>query len=218
LLLFDASVILRSLFLFTLIITTAAHGESLPIQVLEEMNLARTQPQQYAQIIASQADNSRGSEGQQPVTEAMNFLQKTRPLPPLAWSQGIGQAALSHALDIGPRGGSGHKNSRGELPWDRMARFGQWEGHAGENIDYGHSDARSIVISLIVDNGVPSRMHRANIFSRRFRVAGVAIAPHARTGSMCVMNFATKFFEAGEQRVATRGVLVRSAYSGMSFF
>ncbi|MGB8168365.1 MAG: CAP domain-containing protein [Chthoniobacteraceae bacterium] len=210
--------ILRFLFALTFLIAAAAHGESLPLQVLEEVNLARAQPLEYAQIIATRADNSRGSEGARAVTEAVRFLQKARPLPPLAWSPGISQAALSHALDLGPRGGTGHTSSRGESPWDRMARFGQWQGHAGENIDYGHSDARSIVISLLVDNGVPSRLHRANIFSRNFRVTGIAVAPHARSGSMCVMDFASRFFEAGEERVATRGIVLRSSYSGMSFF
>ena len=100
-----------------------------------------------------------------------------------------------------------------------MSRFGSWRGHAGENIDYGHGDARSIVISLIVDNGVASRLHRANLFSRNFRVTGIAVAPHAYAGTMCVMDFASGFTEAGERTVATRSDAgLRSAYSGMSFF
>ncbi len=210
--------IFRFLLSISLLFTATAFAESVPLQVLEEMNFARTQPQQYAQIVAARTATFRGSEGPRAVAEAVAFLRKARPLPPLAWSQGISQAALSHALDVGTRGGNGHKNARGEMPWDRMARFGQWQGHAGENIDYGNNDARSIVISLIVDNGVPSRSHRKNIFSRNFRVTGIAIASHARTGTMCVMNFATKYYEVGEERVATRGIILRSEYSGMSFF
>jgi uncharacterized protein YkwD len=210
LLLFTVFVIFRILALF-LLATTAARAESLAFQVLEELNFARTQPQQYAQIVASRSDSAAGR-------EAVSFLRRARPLPPLSWSQGISQAALSHALDVGPRGGSGHRGAGGETPWKRMARFGQWEGYAGENIDYGHSDPRSIVVSLIVDNGVSSRLHRTNIFSRNFRVTGIAIAPHANAGTMCVMDFATGFVEAGEERVATRGPGFRSIYSGMSFF
>ena len=100
-----------------------------------------------------------------------------------------------------------------------MARFGQWQGYAGENIDYGHADARSIVVSLIVDAGVPSRLHRTNLFNSAFRMAGVAVGPHATSGTICVMNFASGFIEAGESRVATHGGGGwRSDYSGMSFF
>jgi uncharacterized protein YkwD len=211
-------VISRFSFLCALLFAVAAHADSLPLQILDELNFARTQPQQYSQIIARRAGNSRSSDGSRAAAEAVRFLQKARPLPPLSWSPGISQAALSHALDVGPRGASGHKGARGETPWKRMARFGQWEGYAGENIDYGHGDARSIVISLIVDAGVPSRLHRANIFNRNFRVTGIAVGAHATSGTMCVMDFATGFVEAGEQRIATRGAPLRSEYSGMSFF
>jgi uncharacterized protein YkwD len=100
-----------------------------------------------------------------------------------------------------------------------MAHFGAWQGFAGENIDYGHADARAIVVALIVDSGVPGHLHRANIFSRNFHVTGIAVAPHASYGTMCVMDFASGFTEAGEERVAERGpVGFHSDYSGMSFF
>ncbi len=211
--------ILRFTLIFILLATVAAHADSIAFQVLDEINFARAKPQQYARIIAGRAQSLRGSEGSRASREAIEFLQKARPLPPLAWSQGISQAALSHTLDIGPRGGSGHKSLNGEMPWKRMARFGKWDGHAGENIDYGNRTARSIVISLIVDNGVPSRMHRKNLFNRNFRVTGIAIGPHARTGTMCVMDFATRYLEAGDERIAARGpAAFRSEYSGMSFF
>lgn len=208
----------RISFFFLLLATVAARADDLARQVLDEVNLARTQPQQYAEILAGNAANFRGSEGQRAVDEAVAFLRKARPLPALSWSRGIGQAALSHALDVGPRGGHGHNGSRGETPWKRMARFGKFEGSAGENIDYCHSDPRAIVASLIIDNGVRNRAHRANLFNRAFRVAGIAVGPHATWGSMCVMDFASGYVEAGEERLAARGGTSRSIYSGMSFF
>jgi uncharacterized protein YkwD len=166
-------------------------------QVLAEINLARTNPQQYAQIIATQYAGSSGAAG-----EAIHFLQKARPLPALATSPGMCSSALSHVLDSGPAGGRGHKGANGSSPWDRMAKFGQWVGHAGENIDYGVHDARSIVARLIVDDGVAGRGHRKNIFNRDFRVAGAATGFHAAFGSMCVIDFADGFVE-GAGRVAS---------------
>ena len=139
------------------------HASDLSEQVLAEINLARTAPQQYAQIVAAQSAGYRGTEGDRAVSEAVNFLQKARPLPPLTVSAGMSSSALSHVLDMGPTGGRGHKGSNGSQPWDRMARFGRWVGQAGENIDYGNHDARSIVVRLIVDDGVrgprPSQEH-----------------------------------------------------------
>ena len=198
------------LFLVLIAATTVmATADDLASQVLEEINLARTQPQQYAQIVAGRGEGAR---------EAVEFLQRVRPLPPLAWSAGISQAARAHAVDVGSRGGRGHNGANGDTPWKRMSRFGKWNGFVGENIDYGHADARSIVISLIIDNGVPGRGHRVNLFKRDFKVTGIAVGPHASAGSICVMDFATGFTEAGEQRVAERATVSRSAYSGMSFF
>jgi uncharacterized protein YkwD len=84
-----------------------------------------------------------------------------------------------------------------------MARFGQHLGYAGENIHYGSRDARSIVIALIVDDGVRGRGHRKNIFSRNFRVTGIAAGPHASYRAMCVMGFASGFIERGGDRIAS---------------
>jgi uncharacterized protein YkwD len=177
--------------------------------VIAEMNLARTAPQQYAQILASRTAGYRGAEGAGVVREAVRFLEKQRPLAPFAVSEGIRNGALSHVLDMGPVGGRGHKGRNGSQPWDRMARFGKWVGGAGENIDYGQHDARGIVVRLIVDDGVRGRGHRKNIFSKDFRVAGAATGYHATYGSMCVIDFAGGFVET-PGRVASRAALPAS--------
>jgi uncharacterized protein YkwD len=211
----------RFCFLALILSAFTARAESSADQILDEVNFARTQPAKYAQVIAAQADKYRGSDGAKAVQETINFLQKVKPQAPLALSPGISQAALSHALDMGPRGGRGHTGSRGETPWKRMSRFGAYQGYAGENIDYGHTEARAIVVALIVDYGVSNRLHRKNLFSKNFRVTGIAVAPHSIWGSMCVMDFATGFVEGGEERVADRMATrsgFRSNYSGMSFF
>ncbi len=211
--------ILRSLAIFAFFIPALLSASPLAREVLAEINLARTQPQEYAQIVANNPSASHGSEGARAVAEAVAFLQGARPVPPLSWSRGIAQAAATHATDVGTRGGRGHTGSGGSTPWRRMARFGQWKGHAGENIDYGHADPRSIVISLIVDHGVGSRAHRKNLFSRDFGVTGIAVSPHAAWGTVCVMNFASDFVEMGERRLVDRvaGGL-RTEYMGKSFF
>ncbi len=75
---------------------------------------------------------------------------------------------------------------------DRIARYGVWLGTMSENIDYGSRTARRVVISLLVDDGVPGRGHRTNIFAPASRYAGVACGPHRTYGVMCVTDFAER--------------------------
>jgi uncharacterized protein YkwD len=77
-----------------------------------------------------------------------------------------------------------------------MNRHGAWSGCWGENISYGASNAREIVIALIVDDGQRARKHRENIFNPDFHFAGAAIGPHARFGTTCSIDFASQYLEA----------------------
>ena len=91
-------------------------------------------------------------------------------------------------------GAIGHGN-----PPSRMNRYGTWAASWGENISYGKTSARDIVLALIIDDGLPARKHRANIFATKFNYAGAAYGPHARYGSMCSIDFAGAYFERGGQ-------------------
>ncbi len=79
---------------------------------------------------------------------------------------------------------------------DRANRYGKWSGKIGENISYGRSDARDVVIQLIVDDGLTDRGHRGNIFDPQFRVVGVACGEHSKYRAMCVTTFAAGYDEA----------------------
>jgi uncharacterized protein YkwD len=190
--------LLRLLIALVAAVTTAtAIADDISAQVLEEMNLARTQPQQYAEHLSARMTGPRVN--LKDVAEAVRFLKKARPLPPLAFSPGMTEGARLHVSDLGPRGGRGHYGAGKSTPWSRIGRFGQWIGAAGENIYYGKRDARGIVCALIVDTGVAGRKHRKNIFSRNFTVAGVAYGSHTGFGAMCVMDFAGGYVEGGSQ-------------------
>ena len=156
----------------------------------------RTQPQLYAEIVA------RSAGGTPAASEAIRFLNRATPLAPLGHSNGLAEAALSHVADQAASGGFGHVGRDGAHSFQRIARHGQWQGAVGENIDYGTRAARAIVVRLIVDDGVPGRKHRVNIFNKAFRVAGIAAGSHARYGAMCVMDFAGDFIEAGGRLAA----------------
>ncbi len=178
---------------FLMLAAASGRAEDLRQQVIAEINLARTAPGAYAQILASHDIGQPRDR-----MEAIRFLQHVRSLPPLACSYGLSLGAQLHVADQGPRGAIGHNGSGWQnTPWSRMARFGQWVGSAAENIDYGHSQAREVVCAWIVDTGVSSRGHRRNLFNPSYGVVGVACGPHAKYRAMCVSDFAGAYIERG---------------------
>ena len=170
--------------------------------VLDEINLARTRPREYAAIVETRMQALRGAD-ERCVEEAVSFLRRQRPLEPLQSTQGLAMSARQHVTDQGQTGEIGHRGTDGGSPWSRMAKWGQSTGRMGENISYGYADARTIVVTLIVDQGVANRSHRRNIFTPDFKVAGAACGPHARYGAMCVIDFAGGFVAKGERVAMT---------------
>ena len=194
------------LFLLFLMATTA-HGEPLAGEVLAEINLARTDPHAYAGFLRDfrrqfqkkryrlpgTSSFVRTVEGVKAVDEAIGVLSRQHPLPPLSWSDGLAAAAAELAKEQKKSGATGHEGVRSGGMRTRIERHGIWEGEIGENIGYGPGEARLMVIQLIVDDGVPGRGHRKNIYRRSFGTAGVACGPHPRYGKMCVIDFAGGF-------------------------
>ena len=72
----------------------------------------------------------------------------------------------------------------------RIEMYGQWISSIGENIDYGtKTGAEDVVISLVVDDGVPSRGHRTNIFNPQFTHLGAWTGGHGLYGSMTTIDY-----------------------------
>ena len=132
-------------------------------------------------------------EGTPAVDEAIQFLQKTRPVGKLTYSKGLSLAARDHVRDQGIKGTTGHNSSNGNTPFQRMERYGKWLQTAGENIAYGPDTARAVVRDLIIDDGVADRGHRMNMFKPQFRVTGVACGYHRQYRVMCDIKYAGGF-------------------------
>lgn len=186
-------------------------------EVVKELNLARSDPAKYAVFVkqfrvrfineveykGTGGATVKTQEGVKAVDEAIEFLKKAKRMPALKASEGLSLAAKDHVEDTGKKGLVGHDGSDGSTAVQRMERYGKWEKTAGENIAYGVDKARDIVIQLIVDDGVPGRGHRVNIFTADYRTIGVAIGAHQTYRRMCVMDFAGGF-QDGDKVAAGR--------------
>jgi len=188
-------------------VAPAQQPSALERGILEQTNRARMDPAGFARDLEvmlpyfdgnilrrpGQRVGLRTNEGPAAVREAIAFLRAQEPLPALTWADGLWRAAGDHVRDQGPSGSTGHVGNDRSSMGQRMSRYGQWQGTAAENIDYGAENALDVLISLIVDDGVPSRGHRSNIFNPRLRVMGAACGPHTGYRVMCVMNYAAGY-------------------------
>ena len=180
--------------------------------VFEELNFARTQPKELAKHLLAMRPHFDGKimrlpgrgvavrtqEGVAALDEAIKHLQTVPALAPFQRiSAGMSRAARDHCNDSGRRGSIGHDGTDGSTPSSRLSRHGEWERTSGENINYGAGDARDCVVQLIIDDGVPGRGHRTNIYKPEFNVVGIASGEHATYEFMVVITFAGDFVEQG---------------------
>ena len=173
--------------------------------MLNELNLARVNPKRYAENLSEMRPYFNGNrfarpgevilvtqEGVSAVDEAIRFLRTTAPVSALRASRGMSLAAEAHVKDQRD-GSTGHKGNDRSQPWDRMNRYGTWQDKVAENISYGGNTGRRVILQLIVDDGVPGRGHRVNMFNPAYRFVGVGCGKHARFGDVCVMDFAARY-------------------------
>ena len=186
------------------VVASAATLISAPEQaVIDEINMARTNPSAYVKFLEDFKKYYRGKEIHYPdgvvlvtiegggtVDEAIAFMRTLKPMPPLELRPGMVLAAKDHLNDLVKTGRSGHTGSDGSKAGDRFDRYGSWLESLGEDIVYFSRAAREDVISLIIDDGTSTRGHRKNIFQQNFRVVGIALSAPKKSGTVCVITFA----------------------------
>lgn len=172
-------------------------------------NMARTNPALFSKeylepllnsfdgntLIRKNGERIRTEEGKKAVQEAIDFLTKQKSLGILSISNGIRKGSMDHVKDIGLKGLTQHDGTDNSSPWDRMDRYGTATGLSSENISFGTNDGINVVLDLIVDDSVPSRGHRENIFTPELKFIGVACGEHKTYGVMCIQDFASGYTE-----------------------
>ncbi len=186
----------------------ASYLTDLENEILREQNLARTSPAAYARFVEEWLQHYKGrtrtlpgrrrvqtTEGKRGVITAIRFLHSQAPIAPLEPLPGLSSAARDHVEDTGKKGWMGHVGSDDSEPADRVSRYGTWYQRVGENITYGGWNAREFVIRLIIDDGIPDRGHRRNLFNPDFRFTGIAFGRHSDFGTMCVIDYVADYDE-----------------------
>jgi uncharacterized protein YkwD len=188
----------------------APEDKELSLQsLLDEINLVRTNPKQYSQILKSIRQYYNGNiyqapgeiaikttEGVDAVNEAIAVLESTSPIAALALSTGLNKAAQAHADDIGPKGLVQHNSSDGTPFHKRITNYVNADGYLGENISFGSKQtARKVLLRLIIDDNVPTRGHRISILNPDFNYVGFGWGYHSVHSSMCVMDLASNVYE-----------------------
>lgn len=175
-------------------------------EVVAEVNRLRAAPDRFAAHLEQQQRFYRGKlferpgevpvatqEGAAAVAEAMRALRAQKPLAPMTPALGLTLAARQHANDLGRSGRVEHAGSDGSAPAQRIARFGAWDGKAGENIATGFKTGRDVVMQLVVDDGVPGRGHRKSLLDPAYARIGVACARHKVYKIVCVLTHASRY-------------------------
>lgn len=89
-------------------------------------------------------------------------------------------SAKTHAYQSGITGYVGHERKSYESKSKKH--------YYGECCDYGRKDPLDIVLSLLIDEGIPSLGHRTVCLSDYAKI-GVSIQPHKRYGTNAVLDF-----------------------------
>jgi uncharacterized protein YkwD len=172
-----------------------------------ELNKARANPTKYAaeyiEPLRSAFDGKKFTypgqiplmtrEGVAALDDCIAALKLAAAVPPLLPSRELSSAAKLLVTDQKLHGGTGHVTKSGWDPQVRIKRFGSYKTQMSENIVYGYENPRHAIISLLIDDGVPERGHRANILDQVFKEVGVAADEHPTYDYFCTIEFVDEF-------------------------
>ncbi|HSK12911.1 MAG TPA: CAP domain-containing protein [Phnomibacter sp.] len=152
-------------------------------EVIYVLNLARQYPQQFNQTIVKPWPGKRKRPHLMENSYYLSLqadLAKMRPAPLLRPDSTAWVSAQCHALTSGKMGYTGH--DRQTAACKAKERFD------GECCHYGSNNALNIIMSLLIDDGVPSLGHRFILLRENYKGIGVSIQPHATYDFNTVLN------------------------------
>ena len=179
--------------------------------VLDEMNMARTAPSDYAATRLEPLLSGDKTPYQRALAECIKQLNSMEPLPALTWGDGLASCADEVVKS---------KCAGVDYPEisERIGKYCNWKG-CTESLVSGQSVSRSIVIKLLVDSDSAKRVNRNNVLSKEYSHVGLSMAPHKEEAYICCMDFATGYFsfDAASQKALLTKNGAKSLVSELNF-
>ena len=179
--------------------------------VLDEMNMARTAPSDYAATRLEPLLSGDKTPYQRALAECIKQLNSMEPLPALTWGDGLASCADEVVKS---------KCAGVDYPEisERIGKYCNWKG-CTESLVSGQSVPRSIVIKLLVDSDSAKRVNRNNVLSKEYSHVGLSMAPHKEEAYICCMDFATGYFsfDAASQKALLTKNGAKSLVSELNF-
>jgi uncharacterized protein YkwD len=191
---------------------TQINYEELTKQLIEEHNKVRADPSSYIPKLENHIKYFRGDvlarpgshaikthEGKAAYEEAIEFLKRQMPVGLLTHDSRLSSACKDLVDDLGPKGQASHESADGKTASDRIEAYCEWDGTCCENLDFGARTAEDIIVNFIVDDGVPDRGDRKNLFKPDINYIGVAVGPHKEYEVMAVVDYVAGVRNIGEE-------------------
>jgi uncharacterized protein YkwD len=147
------------------------------------LNLARINPKLFCQTVVKKYPEYSINDELEATTYYKSLVATLNSMKPLGLLQPDQQcytSAQCHAYNSGVSGTEGH-----ERKGSCLAK----EYYNGECCDYSNADAIDIVMSLLIDEDVPSLGHRSICLSSEYKILGVSIQPHKKWVTNAVLDF-----------------------------
>lgn len=163
---------------------TAAYLSKGEKDVIYILNLIRAYPALFVKTVLKKYPEASGNgylaEDSFYFISLVKTLEQMEPLNILTADKDCFESAKCHATSSGIAGYVGHVRQTKDC--QAKTSFN------GECCDYGHSDPLDIILSLLIDEGIPSLGHRMVCFTSYAKVAA-SIQPHTRYGRNAVLDF-----------------------------
>ncbi len=147
------------------------------------------------------------TEGSRVYTDGYEFLRAIPSLPPLRLDPGLTAVAYDQAMFLCHENRLGNAGPNGEVAAQRVNRYGTlMSGNVAENnIKSRELSYEVTVLNMVIDDGVPNRGRRLNIFSPEFTKVGLAAAKHKLDSAYFIdMVFATEGYVSNSNSISAQ--------------
>ena len=188
-------------------------NEEFRSKVIEELNLCRRNPPQYADKIRSYIKYFKGkilqlpgqiglmtNEGEDAFKEAADIIQKMSPVPSLKYSPGLNHVAHDYMKEIQK---FEDLNDAKKINLKTIIdKYGKCLGDFKMSTDYGAAVPEMIAINLLVDDGDKEREMRNVVFNESFIDIGISTGAHSTYNRCTVIMLAKKFVSKHDENYA----------------